>query len=575
MTNNAGKTSNAEGSFFIDRQIMWERLLAIVEEQAQTIIRTAFSSAVSEAGDLSAGVFDTDGNMLAQASTGTPGHVNSMALSVAHFLKRFPLRSMQPGDVYITNDPWLATGHLHDFTVVTPTFLDERPIALFASTCHVVDIGGRGFGADAREVFEEGLNIPLTRIVDRGKINQTLMDIIRHNVREPLLVEGDLYSLIACNDRGSLRLQEMMREFAQTSLDELAAWIVQTSHDAMLRAISKLPAGTYRHATRIDGYDEPLTLAAALTVGPEGIDVDLQGTSSGSTFGINVPLPYTAAYVSYGVRCVVGSHIPNNAGSLGTIRVSAPAGCILNAQRPSPVAARGATGHMIPDLILGCLHKAMAGAVPAESASCIWGPMLYGAGIGESFSLVCAHAGGMGARGERDGLSATGFPSGVRCTPVEVTESVSPMVVWRKELRTDSGGAGRHRGGLGQVMEFGHVDGRPFALSAMFERVSHPAAGREGGLDGEAGRLYTSKGRVLQSKGRQLVEAGETLVLEIPGGGGFGDPRTREPALVAQDVLSGCISRAAAERDYGVIVADDGSVDLAATARARAGAAAP
>ena len=479
---------------FIDRQIMWDRLLAIVEEQAQTIIRTAFSSAVREAGDLSAGVFDTSGRMLAQAVTGTPGHVNAMAQSVAHFIKRFPLESMRENDVFITNDPWLATGHLHDFTAVTPCFHKQRAVALFASTCHVVDIGGRGFGADAREIFEEGLAIPILRLIDAGEIDQTLLEIIRANVREPLLVEGDLHSLVACNERGVIRLCEMMNEFELDSLAPLATSIIQQSHTGMREAISKLPEGEYRHRIQIDGYDVPLTLAANLLVTSDHIHVDLSGTSPASPFGINVPLPYTSAYVSYGIRCLVGARIPNNAGSLENISVSAPPGCLLHALRPSPVSARGSIGHLLPDLIFGCLHQAIPALVPAESASCIWGPMLYG-NEGTAFSLVNAHAGGMGARVDQDGLSATGFPSGVRCTPVEVTESVSPIVVWRKELLRDSGGAGEFRGGLGQVMEYGHIDDAAFTLSAMFERVANPAQGRSGGQAGAAGKLYTSGGK--------------------------------------------------------------------------------
>lgn len=556
----------------VERQVMWDRLIAIVEEQAQTIIRTAFSSVVSEAGDLSAGVFDTRGRMLAQAVTGTPGHVNSMALAVGHFLERFPLESMAEGDVYVTNDPWLATGHLHDFTVVTPTFVNQRAIALFASTCHVVDIGGRGFGSDARDVHEEGVLFPPMHLARRGELNETLLQILSANVRQPLLVEGDLHSLIACNERGSRRLREMMLEFGESELDSLADWIIDTSRAAMLRAIGKLRTGTFTHQTLIDGIGSPFTLRAALTLGPEGILVDFAGTSPACERGVNVPLSYTAAYASYGIRCIVGSSIPNNAGSLSAIQVTAPPGCLLNAQRPAPVSARGMTGHMIPDLMLGCLHAAGVNAVPAESCSCIWGPMLYGTAATEpGFALVNAYAGGMGALPDRDGSSATGFPSGVRCTPVEVIESRSPIVIWRKEFRTDSGGPGRHRGGLGQIMEFGHVRGAAFTLSAMFQRIGHPAAGRDGGSAGAAGSLHTNKGRALSGHGRQPIHPGETLILNIPGGGGFGLPRERAEAAVVEDVADGLISRAAAVRDYAVAVRDNGDLDARRTSSLRSG----
>ena len=537
----------------IDIQIMWDRLLAIVEEQAQTIIRTAFSSAVREAGDLSAGIFDTSGRMLAQAVTGTPGHVNAMAQSVQHFIERFPLDSMCDGDVYITNDPWLATGHLHDFTVVTPCFFKGNPVALCAATCHVVDVGGRGFGADAREIFEEGICVPITRLVHAGELNDTLMAIIRANVREPLLVEGDLHSLVACNQRGAQRLCEMLREFQLESLSVLADRIISRSRKAMQDAIAALPPGEFSHQIQIDGYEQPLTLAAIMHIHGDHISVDLSGSSPASSYGINVPLPYTTAYVCYGIRCLVGAGIPNNSGSLETIKVSAPAGCLLNAVRPAPVSARGSIGHLLPDLLFGCLHQVIPDKVPAESASCIWGPMLYGGTDSSSFSLVNAHAGGMGASLGLDGLSATGFPSGVRCTPVEVTEAVSPIIIWRKELLADSGGAGKYRGGHGQVMEYAHVNDEAFTLSAMFERVQNPAEGRLHGHAGKAGKLYTSSGTTLRAKGQQSIPAGERLILEMPGGGGVGNPLERDSKAVLDEITDELISPESARSVYGLI----------------------
>ena len=350
----------------LDRQIVWDRMNAAVEEQAQTLIRTAFSNTVREAGDLSAGIFDLRGRMLVQAVTGTPGHVNAMAASVAHFIARFPVESMRPGDVYITNDPWRATGHLHDFTVVTPCFRGDRAVGMLASTSHVVDVGGRGFGPDARQVYEEGIFIPIMKLMDAGRIDQALIDIVRANVREPTQLEGDFYSLAACNEVGCRRLVETMDGFGIDDLDAIADYIVDTSHRAMLREIAALPAGSWRHAMRIDGYEAPVDLVATLTVGDSGIDIDFDGTSGVSDFGINVPLPYTQAYATFGVRCVVGAEIPNNAGSLAAVRVAAPEGCILNARPPRAVAARHAIGQMLPDVVLGCLHRAVADIGPAE-----------------------------------------------------------------------------------------------------------------------------------------------------------------------------------------------------------------
>src|ERR1700736_3957752 len=425
----------------IHTQIMWSRLIAVVEEQAQTMIRAAFSTSVRESGDLSAGVFDRDGRRLAQAVTGTPGHVNSMANAVKHFLDVFPLASMRAGDHYITNDPWLTCGHLHDLTVVSPTFLDGRPVGLFAATVHVVDIGGLGMGPDGRQVFEEGLAVPIMPLARAGAMNEDLLRIVRANVREPLQVEGDIYALAACNDEGGRRLVEMMREFEIAHLETLGETIYETSREAMLAAIRALPKRVYRNKLNMDGYDRPLTLAAEMTIGDEGIHVDFTGTSPASSHGINVVLNYTLAYTAFGVKCLVAPEVPNNAGSLAPITVTAPEGCLLNAKRPRAVAARHTVGHMLPDVVFGCLHQVMEDGVPAEGASSLWIPQIYGGadvldelGAEEGrappdikpCSTAIFHCGGAGARAGKDGLDVTAFPSGVRTIPVQATESTAP-----------------------------------------------------------------------------------------------------------------------------------------------------
>jgi len=568
----------------IHMQIMWSRLIAVVEEQAQTLVRTAFSTSVREAGDLSAGVFDRDGNMLAQAVTGTPGHVNSMAAAVKHFLDAFPLHTMKPGDHYITNDPWLTCGHLHDFTVVSPTFLNGEAVGLFASTVHVVDIGGLGMGPDGRQVFEEGLSIPLMVLAREGRMNEDLLRILRANVREPLQVEGDVYALAACNDEGSRRLIEMMEEFGIANLDRLGEHVIETSRQATLDAIRKLKPGKYRNSVTMDGFDRPLTLNAEMTIGADGIHVDYAGTSPASAFGINVVMNYTLAYTAFGVKCLVAPDVPNNAGSLAPITCSAPEGCVLNVQRPRAVAARHTVGHMLPDVVFGCLHQVMEGGVPAEGASSLWIPQIYGGadvldeagGAGHEvppFATVIFHCGGAGARPGKDGLDVTAFPSGVRTIPVEATESVAPVLFRRREFREGSGGAGRYRGGLGQVIELGGADGTPIALLCNFERISNPARGRAGGGQGAAGRVSLASGKTIRAKGRQTVPGGDFMRLELPGGGGFGDPIQRDPEQVAGDVADGLISAETAARDYAVALTRDGAIDGAATARLRATAA--
>lgn len=533
-------------------QLLWDRLIAVVEEQAQTLIRTAFSTTVREAGDLSAGVFDIRGRMLAQAVTGTPGHVNAMAASVAAFLAKYPLESLSPGDVLLTNDPWDGTGHLNDFTVVTPVFKDGRAIALFAATSHIADVGGLGFGPDAREVYEEGLLIPIMPLFNKGEPDRTLLSIIRANVRDPDAAIGDLYSLAGCNRAGAVRLLDSLREFGLDDLEAAGAMIIDSSARAMREALAEIPPGRYVNAMRVDGYDEPVDLVCALTVGSDDIVVDFSGSSPASPRGVNVPLTYTQAYASFGVRCVVGAAAPNNAGSLSVVRVTAPLGCILNAPRPAAVSARHTIGQMLPDVVLGALAKAVPGAAPAEGASCLYLPVLMGADRGGGrFVINPFYTGGTGARPGKDGLSATAFPSGVKNTPVEINETSAPVIMWRKEYVTDSGGAGACRGGLGQIMEFEHAQGLPMVASKMFDRIRHPARGRDGGHAGGPGAARLDDGTVLRGMGRDVIPAGRRLVIETPGGGGIGDPMTRGREAVQADIDEGFVSETAAREKYG------------------------
>jgi N-methylhydantoinase B len=560
----------------IHRQIMWNRLIAVVEEQAQIIIRTAFSTTVREAGDLSAGIFDLHGRMMAQAVTGTPGHVNSMAESVGHFLKKFPAATMRPGDHYITNDPWLGTGHLHDLTVVTPAFHDGAIVGLFANTAHVIDIGGLGMGPEGRSVYEEGMYIPIVKCFDQGTPNETFFDFMRVGSRLPVELEGDIYSLCACNDAGAKRLVEMMDEFEMTSLDGLAAFIFDSSLRATLAEVARIPRGVYTGEIYSDGYEEPVRLAASMAILEDGIEVDFAGTSGLSSRGINVPPAYCRAYSCFGIKCVVAPEIPNNWASLSPFRMKIPEGCILNAPRPYPVSVRHVIGHLLPDLMMGCLHQAVPERVTAEGASALWNPPLRGGGAisGQSrgnkpvvadFEIITFNSGGTGARPTQDGLNATAFPSGVRTMPVEATENVAPIILWRKELKPDSGGAGRTRGGVGQVIEFATKGDLEFAVNASFDRIANAPKGREGGLNGAPGRVAEKNGKLLRTKGFQVVPDGERLILELPGGAGMGDPTDRDTALVARDVRDGLVSVANARALYAVCISGDGVVDPAAT----------
>ncbi len=529
-------------------QIMWNRLIAVVEEQALTLVRTAFSTSVREAGDLSAGVFDAEGRLIAQAVTGTPGHVNTMAAAVGHFINDIGPERIYPGDVYLTNDPWKGTGHLHDITVTTPVFVDERLIGFFAATSHVVDIGGQGFGPDATEVYQEGIRIPIMKWAERGTLNEDLVNIVRNNVREADQVVGDIHGLAACNETGRRRLMAMLDEFSLADLDELTEFVFARTRTAVFSALEGVPNGVYQNAMDVDGYHEPVHLEVTLTVDDDGMHADFTGTSGTARHGINVPLVYAQAYFTYGMIVALAPELPNNYASLLPFTVSAPPGVILNAQDPDPVAVRHVIGHFVTDLCLGAIAKAIPGQIPAEGAGALWNFQASARSADPTnnplppVEMLMFNSGGSGARPTLDGLTATAFPSGVRTMSVEATEQIGPVVVWRKEIRENSAGDGRYRGGFGQIMEIGSTDGYQLEFSAMFDRIDHPARGRDGGQDGAPGAVRLDDGSPFRSKGRQTIPVDRRLILELPGGGGFGDPTDRDPDAADNDRLQGYIS---------------------------------
>ena len=525
----------------IQNQVMCNRLLSVVEEQGQTLVRTAFSPIVRECGDISAGVFDLEGRMMAQAVTGTPGHVNSMAESVKHFINYFPLNTMNEGDIFITNDPWMGTGHLNDFVLTTPCFKDNKIVGLFSCTSHLTDIGGLGVGPDATDIHMEGLYIPMLKLADRGVMNETLLKLVSKNTRQPVETEGDVYSLAACNDIGCKRLVEMMNEFEIDDLKSLSDFIYDKSLSAVENEIKKIPNGVYENSMMIDGFEKDIKLEAKLTVSDKSISVDYTGTSDKSKFGINVPLSYTKAYTCFGLSCLVSAEIPNNAGSLKPFEIDAPLGSILNAPYPAAVCARHIIGQMLPDVVFGCLEKAIPDKVPAEGASCLWnitfrGKTDRGANNNSLFAVTAVVNGGTGARPNKDGLSATAYPSGVRGTPVEINEAVAPLLFLKKEYNPGSGGKGKYNGGLGQLIEIKSAIDEDMDLLASFDRIKFPARGRLNGSNGKPGQVSIKGKRKLNGKGTQVIKAGDILQIHTPGGAGYGDYSEREQDLLEKDL---------------------------------------
>lgn len=556
----------------ITLDILWSRLIATVNEQAAALIRSSFTSIVREAGDLSAGVFDRRGRMIAQAVTGTPGHINSMATGMIHFLDKFPVDSLSPGDVLVTNDPWKTASQLNDITIATPVFYKGRVVAFFANCCHALDIGGRGLSADSRSVFEEGIFIPVMKLYDKGQKVSALFDIIAANVRTPEEVLGDIHSQVIGNEVGARQLLSFMEEFELGDIEDLADEIVERSEAAMRERIRSIPDGVYSHTLTIDGFEKPISLVAKVLIEGDKLTVDFDGSSDVVSLGINVTLNYTRAYTTYGIKCAVSPDIPNNEGSFRPVLVTAPEGCILNARYPAAIGGRHLVGHFLPAAVMSALADALPERVMAPGSDGLWDTHISGEDRGgKHFSYTWFSAGGTGALIDKDGMSATAYPSGIAGVPIEVIETLSPLVVRRRELRVNSGGAGAHRGGLGQTMEFEVLTNKEFLFSGLYDRTKFAAPGLSGGQPGTAGELRSNPDRNLRPKISELLPSDTVVTLEMPGGGGFGDPLSRRVDLVLHDVKNGYVTADSAKRDYGVVIdADASEIDAEATKRLRA-----
>jgi N-methylhydantoinase B len=531
-------------------EILWSRLIQVANEQAAALMRTSFTPIVREVGDLSAAVFDRRGLMLAQAVTGTPGHINSLATGMRHFLAAFPPDTLAPGDVLITNDPWKTSGQLNDLSVVTPVFKGEKLVGFFGNTCHAIDIGGRGVSADASEVFEEGLHIPMLKLYAAGKPNSDLLEVIAANVRAPREVLGDLHAQVAGNQVGADRLVAYLGEVGLPDLDSLGDEIIQRSESAMRQAIAAIPDGEYEHTCYTDGIDEPIRIHCRITVEGSRLAADFAGSSDQVERGMNVVLNYTTAYTNYAIKCAVCPDVPHNEGSFRPVDVVAPEGSIFNPRFPAAVAARQIAGHFIVHAVFGALEPVLRERVIAEGSGNIWLTTVRGTGA-DRFVAVFFAAGGTGARPTLDGLSTTAFPSGVATAPAEVIETTSPLVIRKKQYRRDSGGAGRFRGGLGQEIEVEVRTGEPYVVSSLSDRFWEPAHGYAGGRPGARAGFRSAGGSNRSPKLSLQQPAGVRFTLLLPGGGGFGDPRERGRDTVRKDVAEGLVSRRSARVDYG------------------------
>lgn len=544
-------------------EILWSRLISIIDEADITVMKTAFSSIIRDSHDYSCALFDRHGRLLVQATFTSPGHIGGMTICVRKITDIFPKGTLKPGDSLITNDPWLLAGHLPDIMVLTPVFYREKLVAFSGSVFHHSDIGGT-IGGGNREVYEEGLNIPLCKLYNGGEQNQDIFNIIRANVRMSDRVIGDLRSQVAANHIVSSKLTEFLNELGWEDLDDLAEEIYSRTETSLRASIEKIPDGVYRNEDYVErpDTDEPISIKLALEVKGSDIIADFEGTSPQVNVGINCVYNYTFAYVYYSIKSVADPFIPNNDGSVRPMMVKAPEGSILNARFPAAVCARTSLGMLIPDIIYFALAKAIPEKVIAQSGSApLWWLAFEGMRKdGTEFLVAPFFTGGQGANHAGDGVSCITFPANIKNNPVEITEGDSPLVCEKKEFRIDSGGPGKFRGGLGQELVFrvreGQIDpGKPVVESLIGGRTKYAARGLFGGLEGKKGEIYFNDRRIGWGK-HHLMKSGDIVTYRTPGGGGFYSPMERDVDQVLSDVRNGLVSDESAKRDYGIIISD-------------------
>ena len=536
----------------ISLEILWGRLIAIVDEMATTLVRTAFSSLVREANDCACVLMDAQGNSLAQSTLSVPSFAGILPQATRHFLKLYSADTLQPGDILVTNDPWIGAGHLPDLVMVVPVFYQDQLVAFTGTIAHLPDIGGNQMAAAAAEVFEEGLQIPPSKLYRAGQPAADLFNIIQHNVRVPEQVMGDIDAQVAANKVGSKNLLALMQEEGIAALGPLAEDIHGVSERAMRKAISLIPDGEYDYSLQADGFDNFLTIKIKVSILGSDILVDYTGSSPQERRGINSVLGYTRAYTIYPLKCALDPHTPNNEGGVRPIRVQAPAGSILNPRRPAAVNARAIAGHLLPDAVFGALARAAPDCVQAESGIPPWLLVFSGAQDGEAFANSIACNGGMGATSRADGLSCLSFPTNVFNTPIEILETWAPLVVKEKSLARDSGGPGQYRGGCGQHFIIQSLSDTPLRVSTLGDRIKTCPAGIGDAWDAAPGAITLNAQAVENAKSVTYLQKGDVIAMTLAGGAGFGDPLQRDRAKVLDDVSKDYVSIEQAEAAYGV-----------------------
>ena len=543
----------------VELGILWDRLVSISDEIVSTLVRTSFSTIVSESYDLTVVVLDREGRLVAQGSYSVPVFIGTAPRTLKFMLEKFPPESLRPGDVICTNDPWMGTGHLFDINVMRPVFRGDELVGYTMSITHLPDIGGMGFGASASEIYHEGLRLPICKLVREGTVDDFVIDLVRANVRVPDATIGDLMANVTCNEVGGRQLLEFMAEYDIDDLSPLSRAIRAQSERAMRDKIREIQNGIYENRILIEAIDEPIPLACRIDVQDEEISIDFDGTGDCVRRGINVPFCYTNAMSLYSIKCITIPNLPNNEGATRPVRVTAPEGCLLNAQPPFPTGGRHAIGHFVPGLIFGALAEAAPDKVQADNGMMDLLTIQSTHPDGRPVSTISFVAGGFGALEGQDGRDCLPGPSNMAAVPVEVWESITGMTVVRKKLRPDSGGPGAARGGVGQEMTFRNDTGKPMTVFSMGNRTDFAPPGYVGGKPG-ALREHKVNGMTVHPKGSQVLQPGDEITLIQAGGGGIGDPADRPAGLIERDLELGLVTPEGAARDYGYTVrsASDG-----------------
>jgi N-methylhydantoinase B len=531
--------------------LTWQRLDSLMDETAYTFVRTSFSSVVRDNWDLAVSLMDGRGRQFAQSSRSVPSFIGTMPSTLAVMLKRYPKSELKSGDILISNDGYHGTGHLNDITMARPIFKNGEVIAFIGSVFHSVDIGGAP-SVNARDSYEEGLTIPVAKIVREGIENEDVIAFLTENLRAPDETLGDIRAQFAAYDMAVPRLLKILDDEKIDDLDAMVDEILNRSEAAMRRAIEAVDDGSYYGEIQLDGFDEPLKICCEVTISGSNLTIDYAGTSAQIDKPINSVMNYTRAYSAYAIKSAFDASTPNNDGSFRPITIKAPEGSLVNPQRPAPIWARHLTGHYLPPVIFSALANIIPDQVIADCGSPIWN--VYFAGRqedGKRFMKMFFMNGGHGARPHQDGPACLSFPSNITTLPIEQFENSVPLLITEKSLIPDSGGAGKYRGGPAQRVCFKATGDHPITMTIRHERVKFPPRGLLGGQPGAAGTDYLNAERI-PAKVRLDIQRDDVVTFDTPGGGGFGPPDERDPEKIRADVESGLVTAAKAKRDYGV-----------------------